>query len=120
MKKKYLWAILAAAAVLILILFITLPKANSKGQTAQEAQPQTESAAAEPAEQAAEPEQEKEENSGTEPGELPLDTTQPKIVSAIPAEPSTQPAQQQEESAPAVDPATGMELDENELPLDEP
>ena len=35
MKKKYLWAILAAALVLILVLAVTMPRAESKEKAAE-------------------------------------------------------------------------------------
>ena len=118
MKKKYLWAILAAALVLILVLAVTMPRAESKEKAAESEEAQTDAPASEPEpQQTAEPEEDPEETSfGGAPGELPLDTTQPKVVSASAPEQSSQSAEQGE-IAPAEDPATGMELEEDELPI---
>lgn len=119
MKKKYLWAILAAALVLILVLAVTVPRAESSEKATESQQAQTDAPASEPEpQQTAEPEEEPEAETsfGGAPGELPLDTTQPKVVSALAPEQSSQPAEQGE-IAPAEDPATGMELEEDELPI---
>jgi len=118
MNKKLLWTLLALAVVVIVILAIALPGSGSREKT-QDAETAPE-AASEVAPSAAEEQPEPEQrDSSLEEGELPLDTTQPKQETAAAGGQISAPAEQ-EESEPRVDPDTGIELDEDELPLDEP
>ena len=123
MKKKLLWALLAVALIAVVILAIALPKADGKEKVAASENTSAESVEETAAEPAAEPEPEKESGPAQEEGELPLDVTQVKPVSASSGEqagePSAQPSEQGEIST-AVDPETGIELEEDELPLDTP
>ncbi len=118
MNKKLLWALLALAVVVIVILAITLPGADSREKTqGAEATPAAAAEAALPeAEEQPEPEQ---PDPFLAAGELPLDTTQPKQETVSTGGQVSAPAEQ-EESEPRVDPSTGIELEEDELPIDEP
>lgn len=119
MKKKLLWALLAIAAVVIVVLAITLPKTDGKGKTAEPAEAAAETVEEAAAELAGEPEAEQEDGPALAEGELPLDVTQPKPITDASDDPASQPAEEGE-ITPAVDPATGIELEEDELPIDTP
>jgi len=119
MNKKLLWALLAIAAVVVVILAITLPKAESKGKTAEPAENAAETSEEAVAEPGVVPEAEQEESPVLAEGELPLDMTQPQPMTDASGEQSAEPAGEGE-ITPFVDPETGMELEEDELPIDTP
>ena len=119
MNKKILWALLALAAVVILILAITLPRQDSKApEDPKEAAAEQEAESA-LSEAETEPETEPLDQMGTptEDGELPRDTSTMKPVSDSDAG-QIQPTAEPEDTAPNTDPETGIELEDDELPID--
>lgn len=123
MKKKLLWALLAIAVIVILILALALPRDDRGDKAAESVETQAEPTAEQPVEAAAQQTAESEtvtiQVPEHAPGELPMDTSSSGTVTGT-GEIQPAPSGEQEEAAPATDPATGMELDEDELPLDTP
>ena len=120
MKKRVLWALLALGLLLILILVIAQPRSDSNEKTAESGEASSDAAESSAPEKPEEPEPEKESGPALAEGELPLDVTQPKPANETTGDQSSTPAPQQAEASPNVDPGTGMELEDDELPLDIP
>ena len=124
MNKKVLWALLAIAVVVSVILALVLPGAGSKEKTAEPEAPAAETVEEVAAALTSQPEAEAEEDAfPLEDGELPVDTTQSLPTSSSGSVQPVQTAQpgqtsQEGESSPSVDPETGIILEEDELPLD--
>ena len=112
MGKKLFWILLALLAVAVIVLSLTLP-----GKAAEAPKPAGENGAAPSApEEAAAPAE-------TPDPAMPLDQSPEEPAPAESGEASQEEEKipeespEQPEASPVVDPTTGIELDENELPI---
>ena len=131
MNKKLLWTLLVLAAVVILCLALLLPRLNGGAKSGQDGSASPEPTAtldpgpaaeteigSEPEDLAENGEQAEEEG---EDGELPVDASiEESDGSVAPAQPTSdaQETGSDQESEARTDPETGMDLDEDEVPLD--
>ena len=128
MKRKILWILLALVVVAALIFVIARPK-NTAGDDQAASDPETASEqetvseTEQQSEPADAPEEIAEEEQGSEnEGELPIDDSVGVIQTGSDSaeEPSDPGTTSSAEPTPNIDPETGIELEEDELPIQQP